>query len=253
MGELDNTDKLLEDFNDVFSDIVNVTLFDGDKIIREDELTAGQEHSDYMFDGDLLAQERDICKHWTNGNVRFALLGIENQATIDADMPLRIIGYDGAEYRGQLFTIKTEDGSIRRNKNPRYPVVSIVVYFGKQEWKRPLHLLEAVDVPKRLEIVHVKEIMDLFKYALKDDRFSLDNITKSGEEVPNNMASIVDEWIEKGVVQGMEKGKREGAILENIEVSHEFGLSVCEIKSNIMKKFGLDATTADEYLKLAGM
>lgn len=43
MGELDNTDKLLEDFNDVFSDIVNVTLFDGDKIIREDELTAGQE------------------------------------------------------------------------------------------------------------------------------------------------------------------------------------------------------------------
>lgn len=235
--------------------------------------------------------------------MRFALLGIENQATIDADMPLRIIGYDGAEYRGQLFTIKTEDGSIRRNKNPRYPVVSIVVYFGKQEWKRPLRLLEAVDVPKRLEnivndykirvvdlrrlsretvdrfqsdfwvvadyfwqientdgyvpskntIVHVKEIMDLFKYALKDDRFSLDNITKSGEEVPNSMASIVDEWIEKGVVQGMEKGKREGAILENIEVSHEFGLSVCEIKSNIMKKFGLDATTADEYLKLAGM
>ena len=121
----------------------------------------------------------------------------------------------------QLLPAVVAERDIRRNKNPRYPVVSIVVYFGKQEWKRPLRLLEAVDVPKRLEIVHVKEIMDLFKYALKDDRFSLDNITKSGEEVPNNMASIVDEWIEKGVVQGMEKGKREGAILENIEVSHE--------------------------------
>lgn len=106
MGELDNTDKLLEDFNDVFSDIVNVTLFDGDKIIREDELTAGQEHSDYMFDGDLLAQDRDICKHWTNGNVRFALLGIENQATIDADTSgssvIRLLAFSFGESRSSI-------------------------------------------------------------------------------------------------------------------------------------------------------
>lgn len=110
--------------------------------------------------------------------MRFALLGIENQATIDADMPLRIIGYDGAEYRGQLFTIKTEDGSIRRNKNPRYPVVSIVVYFGKQEWKRPLRLLEAVDVPKRLENIvndYKIRVVDLRRLSRETvDRFQSD-------------------------------------------------------------------------------
>lgn len=178
MGELDNTDKLLEDFNDVFSDIVNVTLFDGDKIIREDELTAGQEHSDYMFDGDLLAQDRDICKHWTNGNVRFALLGIENQATIDADMPLRIIGYDGASYRGQLYTLKNKNGQIIRNKNKRYPVVSLVLYFGKHPWNKPKKLSEAVNIPTPLANFvndYTINVMDVRRLPRKTvDQFSSD-------------------------------------------------------------------------------
>ena len=37
MGTKDSTQKRLEDFNDVFADIVNVLLFDGKQIIKEDE------------------------------------------------------------------------------------------------------------------------------------------------------------------------------------------------------------------------
>ena len=36
MGEKDITEKLLEDYPDVFADIFNVLLFDGEKLIKED-------------------------------------------------------------------------------------------------------------------------------------------------------------------------------------------------------------------------
>ena len=38
MGEQDSTEKVLEDYNDVFADIVNGLLFYGKEIIHEDQL-----------------------------------------------------------------------------------------------------------------------------------------------------------------------------------------------------------------------
>ena len=55
-------------------------------------------------------------------NIRIACIGFENQTEPDADMPLRVYSYDGAEYRSQL--LKENRG------NPRYPVVTLILYFG---------------------------------------------------------------------------------------------------------------------------
>ena len=112
MAEKDTTEKILEAHNDVFSDIMNVALFGGVDIINEKALSDGQAFSQYKFDDEIHVQERDVCKHWTDGNVQLALFGVENQSTVDRDMPLRVIGYDGAAYRGQLFSESTEDGSV---------------------------------------------------------------------------------------------------------------------------------------------
>lgn len=38
MGQKDITEKLLEDYNDVFADIVNVLLFRGNRIVKEESL-----------------------------------------------------------------------------------------------------------------------------------------------------------------------------------------------------------------------
>ena len=38
MAEKDVTEKLLADYNDVFADIVNVLLFDGEQIVAADDL-----------------------------------------------------------------------------------------------------------------------------------------------------------------------------------------------------------------------
>ena len=38
MGEKDITEKTLEAYNDVFADIINVLLFDGKQVVRENEI-----------------------------------------------------------------------------------------------------------------------------------------------------------------------------------------------------------------------
>ena len=45
MKEKDITQKVLEDNNDIFADIVNVLLFDGDSKVEENELVTTSVHS----------------------------------------------------------------------------------------------------------------------------------------------------------------------------------------------------------------
>ncbi|MCD8018505.1 MAG: hypothetical protein LUF92_02640 [Clostridiales bacterium] len=100
MGEKDLTEKILEEFPDVFSDVVNGSVFKGNKRVAPDELIALAVHSQYKADDSKLhEQERDIAKYWKKDNVNFVLYGIENQSTVDRYMPFRVIGYDGAAYR----------------------------------------------------------------------------------------------------------------------------------------------------------
>lgn len=50
MGEKDITEKLLEDYNDVFADIINVLLFDGKRLMGENELSNTKDKSQYKME-----------------------------------------------------------------------------------------------------------------------------------------------------------------------------------------------------------
>ena len=64
-------------------------------------------------------------------------MGIENESWPEEDMPLRIIGYDGAAYRDQISYEMDESGKRKLNDNPRYPVVTLVLYFGLKRGDKP--------------------------------------------------------------------------------------------------------------------
>ena len=133
MANKDATEKLLEDYNDVFADIANALLFKGQQIIQENDLTPERPRSIYKADGKFHEQERDVAKYWRNSTIRIALLGFENQTADDADMPLRVISYDGASYKQQLLDKKAKQ---------RYPVTTIVLYFGtKRHWKSSVNIV----------------------------------------------------------------------------------------------------------------
>ena len=70
------------------------------------------------------------------------MFGFENQTKKDKFMPFRIIGYDGAGYRGQLIE---ENAKV-------YPVITLVLYFGTEsKWTKPVSLKESLDIDDRLE------------------------------------------------------------------------------------------------------
>ena len=153
MAEKDMTEKTLVSFNDVFADIVNGLLFNGEDVVRPEDLEQSPVSSVYKADGKLREQERDEAKYWRGeGGIRIALFGFENQTQPDRDIPFRVMGYDGAAYRAQIYLEKGEDGKYRANRNPRYAVVTLVLYFGYQKhWNEAKTLLENIaTVPKKL-------------------------------------------------------------------------------------------------------
>ena len=143
MGVKDITEKNLEELDDVFADIINVLLFKGERLVQEDELESDTTKSMFKADGKIHEQERDVSKFWKNGEIRISILGIENQTKQDSDMPLRIISYDGASYKQQLLNEK---------QKKRYPVTTIVLYFGTNEkWNTSKSLYDCFEIPEKLK------------------------------------------------------------------------------------------------------
>ena len=164
MGEKDATEKTLESYADVFADIVNVLLFEGQPLIVPEDLRDALPRSVYKADGKLHEQERDTAKFWLSGQIRIALLGLENQTEIEEDMALRVISYDGAAYRDQM----NRDQKVKPKE--RYPVVTLVLYFGYQKhWDKPLSLKERLDIPKELEPYVNDYRVNLFEIAWLPD------------------------------------------------------------------------------------
>ena len=167
MGQKDLSEKILVAYDDVFADIVNVLMFNGQKKIQPEELEDRGTKDFYKEKGMLHELERDVVKRWRKGEVRFACIGIENQTAADPDMTLRVIGYDGAAYRAQL--------SEEKNGQERYPVVTIVLYFGyDKKWDKPLQLLEKLTVPEGFDPYVSDYKVNLFEVAwLSDEQIAM--------------------------------------------------------------------------------
>lgn len=162
MAEKDKIQKTLESYNDVFADIVNVLLFNGEQIVKENDLTDAQTFSYYKMDTkNIHSQERDVAKIWNNGEIRISFIGLENQMKPFKFMPFRVIGYDGAAYRNQLNEKLREKG---------YPVVTLVLYFGtKRRWKNYKSLKEIIEIPKALDSFINDYRINVFELAWLSD------------------------------------------------------------------------------------
>ena len=161
MQEKDITQKMLERHNDVFSDIVNVLLFGGKKVVAEEALFDATTDSILKIEGRVRFQDRDVAKYWKDSQLNIALFGIENQTNPDKFMPLRVMGYDGLEYTRQVR--KEYDGE---NK---YPVITLVLYLGyDKKWIYPKNLFGALDIDEGLKPYVNDYKINLFEIAYLD-------------------------------------------------------------------------------------
>ena len=159
--EKDITQKALEMYNDVFADIINVLLFNGENVVTEDSLTDVVQESILKIDGGIRAQYRDIAKYWYKSKIKLSMFGLENQTKPEKRMPLRVFGYDGTEYVKQA---KKEN-----NKEVLYPVITLVLYFGyNSRWNQPKSLFELLEIDERIKPYVNDFKMNLFEIAYLD-------------------------------------------------------------------------------------
>ena len=279
MGQKDLAQKLLEDYPDVFADIFNVLLFQGEQVLHADELEKTANESQYKADtSDLHEERRDLLKLWIKGKNK-ALLGIENQMDVDDHMPIRIIGYDGVSYRSQL---------LKGWKGNHCPVITLVLYYGDKSWDQPSALAEELPelenlhgsdyqfhvfhIPdltdeqiqmfqsdfrivaeffaaqkrgqkyrgSRKKIQHVDEMLKFMKVFTDDERFM--KVTFEDEQKEDiNMCMILDQIEE----EGRQKGKSEGIQL----LSDLITILMKQGKMEELQRAAQDRTYCEQLLK----
>ncbi len=173
-------DVLTKDYmqlKDVFADVFNFFLFDGNPVIQPQQL---QEKSTEIFEirklpsgkNQTVQQFRDLlCLLSMNDEKHsYLLLGIENQTQVHYAMPVRSMLYDALQYRDQIKQI-TKQRRLEKQKaigsaeflsgfqkdDHLQPVITLVVYFGTDPWDGPRSIHEMFcDLPPDL-LTHIPD------------------------------------------------------------------------------------------------
>ena len=190
MGKLDDMAKELYEDNLVFADTMNVLFFDGDPMIRAQDLSPldpTEEHT--IFDDDFVSiteseektdktqrkaeafsnqKYRDVLRmlQTQNGKLEVRIIvGAEIQSHIHYAMPIRNFEYDALNLSRQLSARQkyNRENHLLKSKNEFLsgikkgetftPVLTVVVYLGKETWDAPktLHEMFNLDgVPETL-------------------------------------------------------------------------------------------------------
>ena len=148
MGQKDLTQKTLESYPDVFADCVNALLYRGNPYLQAENLLPAPTETTYPDNADELHNQfQDVSKYeMQDGNIKTQYT-IENQSEPDRKMVLRKFGYEGARYRAQY------------QGDELYPIIDIVLYWGKRHWNYPRKLKRLIG--KHLSAEELRYVDDI--------------------------------------------------------------------------------------------
>ena len=150
-----------------FADAFNFLLYNGEPVIQPEQL---QEMDTTMLalpfgeDGTTVPQQksRDVLKLLTakeDGKMAYCILGIENQTDVHYAMPVRNGLYDMIQYSNQVEAARKSHKQAKNygsheeflsglHKDEKLlPVVTLVIYFGADEWDAPRSIHEMLLIP----------------------------------------------------------------------------------------------------------
>lgn len=214
-------EKNLVEIREVFVDIGNVTLYDGEQRIRPEELELLPQEMTYRdADGKIAKVLGDVRMRWRKKGIVFAIMQIENQSEINKVMPIRDLGYIYNNYNEQIKEHKRKNeqegkrfyGRELADDDRLEPVITIVLYYGKEEWKRPLTIMDMLNLEEE-----EKQKLEPF---LLNHRIHLIPLQRLKEETINKYRSDFWHVIEFLSIHG--RGKRRKYLEESAgrPVSH---------------------------------
>ena len=162
MGTKDSKAKEYLSDNTRFSEICNYVLFDGEKVIKPEDLKecdTTEVLSVFGIDKKQIVKQkwRDLLKSVSvkhTGQMYVILIGAEAQTDIHYAMPVKTMIYDALNYGEQVNEAKKRQ---RKNKDYRSsdeflsgftlddkltPVITITLYLGTTQWDGPRSLAE---------------------------------------------------------------------------------------------------------------
>ena len=174
-----------------FADLFNAVFFDGAQEILPELLTEGSTEVSNIITGsnntESIERNRDVVMEFSG--IYLAVMCIENEDKVHYAMPVRTLLYDGLSYQRQcdeykkIHNIKNdlthkEFLSHMAKDDKLRPVITIVVYCGKEEWDGATSLkdmLDLSDVPERLWALindYKINLVDMSKTNLKFNNVS---------------------------------------------------------------------------------
>ena len=277
MGQKDLTEKNLEFYPDVFADVCNALLYEGEDVIKEEDLQPAPTETLYHSGkGGMRNQFHDVSKYEMQDGHISVQYTLENETKAKRRMVLRKAGYEGAVYREQL------------DKREVYPVVGAVLYWGRKRWRAPnsiyqlfggrltqkkvskyvddikLHVFEMAHLPKevrvrfksdmrivvdclaewsdfmppRRRVKHPEALFLLLETLTGDVRYG-EMIAEALELEQKEEEVIMCEFLDKYLNDGIERGKKQGEEKARLE----------DIK-NLIEKLKLTAEQAMEILEI---
>lgn len=174
MGKPDTVTKEYIRRPDIFADVFNQFLYHGEQVIRPGDLTeldTTEIAVPYGIDNVSVPEQRyrDVTKFlaaMTDGKAAYCILGVENEDKINYAMPVKDGLYDFMQLAKQVSEIaRSHKKSRDKGRKPSgdeflsgfwkddklYPVITVVVYYGANQWDGSLSLKEMyVDCDERI-------------------------------------------------------------------------------------------------------
>ena len=194
MGKKDVISKIYLGAADRIADLLNNELFEGGSAVAaSDIMELDSTAASTLKEEDNIVNVRVVAKDLVR-KVRFGiqvmLFAIEEQSDIHYAMPLKVLNGDAALYDKQWRGIRREHKRKKDLSGAEYlsgfgredhlvPVLSVVLYFGEQEWDGPLCLKEMMDLSTLPEEVREKiadypvHLIDVRRYS-HAERFRTD-------------------------------------------------------------------------------
>ena len=166
MGEKDSLSKKFMGDNSRFADLLNYVFHNGKQVVHPEELLQLDTASvmsimDKNGKTTYKQRQRDVVKLLSvvsSGKETFVVFGTENQSEVDYTAPIRCLLMDIMDYVNQIEKIAKGHRAERDSKTSAdflsgfhkedklYPVITVVIYWGTDEWNGARSLEEMFDV-----------------------------------------------------------------------------------------------------------
>lgn len=169
---------------------------------------------------------RDVRMESRRNGILRLIMSIENQTEIDNTMPERVMGYEYSSYEEQVKQIMDENrekkksaGSKRIFKSQKLrPVLTGVLYYGRQKWKSPLRLHEMLQSSEGME-----EVLDVIWELSGEESYRILKEQIQKREIRKEkwtMCEMTQYVVQMGKAEGMKKGIEEGMKLTARHISN---------------------------------